>query len=185
MKAGKNESQGGRGNGLFIIGSHVNDLNEFDFYNQFLGGSLFRQVTARSLKHAALLVKKSVLQELRNSFAKAFTSGGYYYIHSSGGYNARRDGSTKRKYNDSMADAVRVGKLKGGWNYQEVKVHVLGTRASGSGTYRLRFYEGGGSRMKRGDIPGHRFFWRGQKNINIWQVVKENLDKYLKNNGWM
>jgi hypothetical protein len=184
MKPGRHEPKGGRGKGVFVIGSHVNDLNEFDFYNQFLGGSLFREVTAKSLKHAALLVKKSVLQELRTDFANAFTRGGYYYVGAGSGYK-KRDGSTKRQYNDSMGEAVRVGKLKGGWNHQEIKVHILGTRAKGSGTYRLRFYEGGGSRLKRGDIPGHHFFWRGQKQINIWHVVKENLDKYLKDNGWM
>lgn len=184
MKPGRHEPKGGRGKGVFTIGSHVNDLDEFDFYNQFLGGSLFREVTAKTLKHAALLVKKSVLQELRESFPAAF-NGSKVSGDTAPSVIRPRGKNKPRKYKDFMSDAVRVGKLKGGWNHQELKVHILGSRAKGSGTYRLRFYEGGGPRTKRGSIPGYHFFHRGQKHINIWEVVKANINKYLKENGWL
>lgn len=40
-------------------------------------------------------------------------------------------------YKDKLIDAVRRSKPQDG----EVKVHILGTRNSGSGTFRLRFFE--------------------------------------------
>lgn len=169
--------------GDFVIGSHVNDLDEFDFYNQFLGGSLFREQTAKALKHAALLVKKSTLDALRSSFASAFKGGGYHYVGGGEGHK-RRDGSTKRFYKDSLSEGVLVGKLKGGWNHQEIKVHIMGSRAKDSGTYRLRFYEAGGPRKLRGSIPGHGFFKAGRHQVNIWEQIKKNIDEYLKDHGW-
>lgn len=45
--------------------------------------------------------------------------------------------SKSSKYNDRLIDAVRSTKVKNG----EIKVHILGTRKSGSGTFRLRFFE--------------------------------------------
>lgn len=157
MKPGRHEPKGGKSS--FVIGSHVNDLSEFDFYNQFLGGSLFREVTAKALKHAALLVKKSTLDALRSDMPEAFDRTGGYYA---GPRHGHKNGHTWRWYKDKLSDAVRVGKLKGGFNHQEVKVHVLGTRAKGSGTYRLRFYEGGAFRKERGSIPGYGFFKAGR-----------------------
>jgi HK97 gp10 family phage protein len=43
------------------------------------------------------------------------------------------------KYNDLMVDAIRNTRSLG----DEVTVHTMGTRATGSGTYRARFFEGG------------------------------------------
>ena len=167
MKPGRHESNAEFKK--FRIGSHVNDLDEFDFYNQFLGGTLFREQTARTLKHVALVVKKSVLKSLKSSFPNAWKSG----FHS------------RKTYDDTMNKAVRITKLKGGANHQELKVHILGTRQKGSGTYRLRFYEAGGPRKKRGSIPGHHFFYRGHNSVNVWETVKENLNAYLKHYGWI
>lgn len=50
--------------------------------------------------------------------------------------------SPESKYNDSLEDGVRMIKARG--NYDEdfySTVHILGTRASDSGTFRLRFFE--------------------------------------------
>lgn len=48
------------------------------------------------------------------------------------------------KYNDKMIDAVRSSKVEDkGLAELKVKVHVLGTRKKGSGTFRARFFEGG------------------------------------------
>lgn len=181
MKPGRHESDAEFKK--FRIGSHVNDLSEFDFYNQFLGGSLFREQTGKTLKHVALVVKKSVLQALNNSFPNAWKQG-FHYIGNGQG-RKKRDRSTRKTYDDTMKDAVRVTKLKGGANHQELKVHILGTRKKGSGTYRLRFYEAGGPRKKRGSIPGHQFFYRGHNSVNVWETVKENLNAYLKQYGWL
>lgn len=43
------------------------------------------------------------------------------------------------KYNDTLQDAIRNSKV----SIDQVTVHILGTRDSGSGTYRTRFFEGG------------------------------------------
>lgn len=45
------------------------------------------------------------------------------------------------KYNDSLFDAIRMTKLD--VDGESLKVHIMGTKATGSGTYRLRFFEGG------------------------------------------
>jgi HK97 gp10 family phage protein len=52
--------------------------------------------------------------------------------------------SPESKYNDSLEDGVRMIKARG--NYDEdfySTVHIMGTRASDSGTFRLRFFEKG------------------------------------------
>lgn len=52
--------------------------------------------------------------------------------------------SPESKYNDSLEDGIRMRKAQG--NYDEdfySIVHILGTRASDSGTFRLRFFEKG------------------------------------------
>ena len=182
MKPGRHEPKGGTGAGVFRIGSHVNDLSEFDFYNQFLGGSLFRDQTAKALKHAALLVKKHTLDELRKSMPQAFDRTGGYYA---GPRIGHKNGHTWKWFKDRLSEGVRVGRLRGGFNHQEIKVHVMGVRAKGSGTYRLRFYEAGASRTDRGSIPGHGFFKAGMHHVDIWEQVKANLDEYLKKYGWV
>ena len=49
------------------------------------------------------------------------------------------------KYNDRLIDALRVTKPRNG----EIKVHILGTRKSGSGTFRLRFFESDKTRYNK------------------------------------
>lgn len=43
------------------------------------------------------------------------------------------------KYNDRLIDAIRTSKVRDG----AVVVHTMGTNAKGSGTFRMRFFEGG------------------------------------------
>lgn len=45
--------------------------------------------------------------------------------------------SKNSKYTDRLIDAIRNTKPKDGY----IKVHILGTKKTGSGTYRLRFFE--------------------------------------------
>lgn len=55
------------------------------------------------------------------------------------------------KYIDRLIDAVRVTKPRNG----AIKVHILGSRKSGSGTYRLRFFESSTDRYAK--------TWKGKK----------------------
>ena len=45
------------------------------------------------------------------------------------------------KYSDSLFDAIRMTKIQD--DGELIKVHILGSKKTGSGTYRLRFFEGG------------------------------------------
>ena len=132
----------------------------------------------------ALKVKKNTLDALKQSFPNAFKGGGFRYVGGGSGYK-KRDGSTRKFFSDKMSEGVRVGRLKGYFDKQSITVHVMGTRASESGTYRLRFYELGGPREKRGRIPGYHFFKAGTHHTDVWGIVKERLDDYLKKNGFM
>lgn len=48
-------------------------------------------------------------------------------------------GNPNPKYDDTLQDAIRNSHTEG----DVITVHILGTRASGSGTYRTRFFENG------------------------------------------
>lgn len=53
-------------------------------------------------------------------------------------------GRSRFMYDDSIEDAVRASKVKGDYGEElEGKVHIMGTRDKGSGTYRARFLEKG------------------------------------------
>lgn len=84
-----------------------------------------------SLRAGANVIKKNVKSKLRAS-----------------GINATHKSS---KYIDRLIDAVRSTKPHDG----EITVHILGTRKTKSGTYRLRFFES----------PKHRYNlkWRGKR----------------------
>lgn len=51
--------------------------------------------------------------------------------------------SSQHGYKDKLIDAVRISKIKVDGDTVTTKVHVLGVRSSGSGTFRARFFEGG------------------------------------------
>ena len=48
-----------------------------------------------------------------------------------------------QRYKDKLIDAVRVSKVEANGNEVTTKVHIMGVRSSGSGTFRARFFEGG------------------------------------------
>ena len=53
-------------------------------------------------------------------------------------------GRSRFMYDDSIEDAVMASKVKGDYGEElEGKVHIMGTRDKGSGTYRARFLEKG------------------------------------------
>jgi hypothetical protein len=54
-------------------------------------------------------------------------------------------GNHNPKYNDTLQDAIRFTHTEG----DEIIVHTMGTRESGSGTYRTRFFELGSKADQR------------------------------------
>lgn len=54
------------------------------------------------------------------------------------------------KYNDRLIDAIRASKVKDG----SIVVHTMGTRAKMSGTYRMRFFEGGTKERLQKSVKG-------------------------------
>lgn len=102
------------------------------------------------------------------------------------------------KYNDKLIDAIRSSKVKDG----SVVVHIMGTRKSGSGTFRLRFFEGGtkerfaktynGKPLKKKRalkrIEAHNFFSNAlsTSESEIMDEMDKRLKKYIEkawNNG--
>lgn len=65
-------------------------------------------------------------------------------------------GRSEGLFNDEIDDAVIAGKIKGEYGEElEGKVHIMGTRKSGSGTYRARFLE-------KGTKERYAKTWKGQ-----------------------
>lgn len=103
------------------------------------------------------------------------------------------------KYNDTLADAARFTKVDGA----SLTVHALGTRASGSGTYRTRFFEKGtkeryqktfnGIKLKKkrrlGKIGATNFFSsaieanRTQAQQIMADVIGQYVQEIFKNNN--
>lgn len=97
------------------------------------------------------------------------------------------------KYNDTMADAVRFTRVDGA----SLKVHALGTREPGSGTYRARFFEEqtkdryqktwNGVKLKKKRFLGHvgpLHYFQSAMSANMNTAVskmEEVLGNYLEN----
>lgn len=96
------------------------------------------------------------------------------------------------KYNDRLIDAVRVTKPRNGM----IKVHILGTRKSKSGTYRLRFFESPKNRYNKkrhgtplrtprdvGSLSKYNGFFAAGVNASIPEVERkmdEAIAKYIE-----
>ena len=105
--------------------------------------------------------------------------------------------SAKSKYNDSLLDAVRISKPQD----EGIKVHVMGSRAKDSGTFRLRFFECGtkvryaktykGKALekphKTGAIRAYHFFSKAieSSDTEVQNAISKTLVKYTDkwNNG--
>ena len=88
-------------------------------------------------------------------------------------------------YKDKLIDAVRVSKVQSTGDEVTTKVHIMGVRSSGSGTFRARFFEGGTKErvskktgQKLGKIEALNFF---QKAENSMQNLTVSLDQVLTN----
>ena len=101
------------------------------------------------------------------------------------------------EYSDTIDDGVRRTKVYENFDEDyEAKVHILGTRASQSGTYRLRFLETGtkqrtqkrfkGNNLKKprnlGMIRGRRFFEAAKREVlpQIQQIYLEEINKSIQ-----
>ena len=87
-------------------------------------------------------------------------------------------------YKDKLIDAVRVSKVQSTGDEVTTKVHIMGVRSSGSGTFRARFFEGGTkervskSGKKLGKIEALNFFAKAE---NSMQNLTVSLDQVLTN----
>ena len=100
-----------------------------------------------ALKAGAKVVKESIIQ--------AVTAKGFKV-------------NSKSSYNDRLVDAIRIGHIN---KQGKIIVHAWGTRKSGSGTFRLRFFESSKNRYQK--------TFKGKRLQNKRYVG--NLSKY---NGW-
>ena len=94
-------------------------------------------------------------------------------------------------YNDTLADAVRFTRVDGA----SLKVHALGTRASGSGTFRTRFFEAGtverfhkqrnGIKLNKKKSVGHitaTHFFQSAVDANrsaVTQIMEDVISEYV------
>lgn len=101
------------------------------------------------------------------------------------------------EYNDDITDAVRVGKIEDNYDSDElsIKVHVMGTRNTNSGTYRFRFLEKGtknrkaktykGKPLKKernlGSIAPRRWFAQANSSVNLDNIYLEAIERAINN----
>lgn len=114
----------------------------FEIYQRFSTFTLkeMNQAVRAALSKGANIIKKQTVANLKQKLPN----------------------STKRnvtKYKDTLTDAVvaSIWKKKGN-TPDEAKVHIMGSRAQYSGTFRARFFEKGVSDMSRKNTNGKTIF---------------------------
>lgn len=131
-----------------------------------------------ALRKGASVIKKNVKSALRSTGLKVNNS--------------------NPRYNDRLIDAVRSSKPQDG----AIKIHIMGTNSTGSGTYRLRFFESSKVRYQKtyngkplkklrklGDLSKFNgFFERGvnTSQSELTSSMDAQLTKYIEkawNNG--
>lgn len=151
----------------------------------------FRGLTAKemdkavkaALKRGAAEIKKETLSNAKSGI-KTHNNPHYY------------DGK-RIEYNDDITDAVRVGKIEDNYDSDSlsIKVHVMGTRSTNSGTYRFRFLEGGtknrqaktykGKPLKKernlGSITPRRWFAQANSTVNLDNIYLEAIERAINN----
>lgn len=86
----------------------------------------------KALRTGAVTLKKQTQENITSSLQKR--------------NNPHWDKGEPKTYNDKIEDAVRISKINNGYGDGEemsIKVHIMGTRAEESGTFRARFLEMG------------------------------------------
>lgn len=100
------------------------DTSSMQRMNRWFNDRDWFNVKKRALNKAGGTIKKTVKEKFKTELPAA----------------------TKRNpnYNDRLIDAVRSSKVKEkGLGELILKIHVMGNRKKGSGTFRTRFFEGG------------------------------------------
>lgn len=112
-------------------------------------------------------------------------------------YNNHPNGKYEQ---DSILDAVRVGKLQDNYDEDEmfIKVHVMGNGRENSKTFRFRFLEKGtkdryatqqkGRQLSKprylGKIAPRRYFRDARNSVNVWDIYLQEIEKAIdKVNG--
>lgn len=126
------------------------------------------KATKSALKKAAATLKANTQRNVLAELGDAATSRGRYF--------------------DTLVDGVRITK----YNNREdsIAVHIMGSRATGSGTFRLRFFEGGTvgrmtsgrgtEKYPNGDITAHNFFADAIKSTNTDNIIVTQIDKVVE-----
>lgn len=130
-----------------------------------LGGENAQRAERAMIRAAAQRLYKQAQSNLHSSFTK----------------------STNRnpKYNDTIAEGLRMRIGKNTEFETEAIVHVMGTRKSGSQTYKLRFFEGGTKERTKGHSRGRiqpMYFFQSavnQTNGEVQDIMRNELEKYL------
>jgi HK97 gp10 family phage protein len=135
--------------------------NADEVYNKFL------ELTTKEMKKALKQGVGKAANQLKNATKKSLKQ-------------ALPESNRKGKYNDKLVDAVRRSKFEENKNHEILtKVCIMGVKNTGSGTFRLRFFEKGTGLRKtrkgynRGSINALYFF----RNANA--TFQQEYDKIL------
>lgn len=157
-------------------------INDSELKHRLDGfGEQFFKAKISALKHSAKVLKDSATD--------AFKSSGI-------------SNNPNPKYNDLLSDAIRISRVDE--VDSAIKVHIMGVRSKGSGTFRLRFFENGtkerfqsqlkGKPLKKkrslGQIPNGKYSFFdtsiARSESNAVSAFNETLQKYIErawNNG--
>lgn len=144
------------------------DRRDFDVFAKF-NISLFYKQQQKAVNKAAARLKQNIQDALRKDMPSAAQK------------------SAGSKYKDRLIDAVRIGRWRGSQNVVQRSVHIMGIRSKESGTFRLRFYEGGvqrgtqGQPTWRGVLPALWFFKEGTQKTPVGDIIKEHLINVINN----
>lgn len=130
--------------------------NADEVYDKFL------ELTTKEMRKALRKGVQNAANKLRGETKKVFRSA----------LPAARHRNTK--YNDTLLDAVRRSKVEETKRGEiSAKVHIMGTRNTGSGTFRARFFEKGTKARRtrkghnRGAITAIGFFATANTTFNV------------------
>lgn len=156
----------------------VEQFNEFKEVakDEIIGG------VKRAMRKAAREIQKQTIENARAGIQT-------YNNHPYGEYEQ-----------DSILDAVRVGKLQDNYDEDEmyIKVHVMGNGRENSKTFRFRFLEKGtkeryateqkGRQLSKprylGKITPRRYFGQARDSVNVQDIYLQEVEKAIdKVNG--
>ena len=157
------------------MGMETNIVEVFEKFKELTSKEMTKAVK-RAVNKAANTLKANTLSELHSI-----------------GLNI----SSNNKYSDRLDDGVRMRKASG--NYDEdiySMVHIMGSQATGSGTFRLRFFEAGtndryqteihGTPLKKpryiGRIKPYRFFQAANSTLEsqLDSIYMDEIDKTIQ-----